>query len=510
LQETACHDIIFRAKQQATSNKQQAKSSSGLRGGLMLFSSLSFLFLFLPITLIIYHLLPKKKLLAKNVFLLAASLVFYAWGGVYYLALMLAVIVVNYVGAIWVAKGKKKYKLWLVIIANLGILFYFKYFNFAISILESITRNDINIFEVLLPIGISFYIFQALSYSIDVYLGKAQVQKNFFKLALYISLFPQLIAGPIVKYSDVCEQIDNRRHTSAEFYDGVRRFIYGLAKKVLIANTLGEVADKIFALHPSTIGTASAWAGIILYALQIYFDFSGYSCMAIGLGKMFGFSFKENFNRPYTATSVTDFWKRWHISLTSWFREYVYFPLGGNRKGTFRTYLNVVIIFLLSGLWHGANYTFIIWGAFYAFFMVVERAFLGNWLSRNRQTFFNWLYTIIVVCFAWVFFRFPDVGYAIRYIAAMLGWYGSGEHSAISYLTINSIIILPFAILFCGFIQNWVTALFSLKPFARVKQKRWAVEMRFWSEALCLVCLFVCCILMLANNTYNPFIYFQF
>jgi alginate O-acetyltransferase complex protein AlgI len=461
----------------------------------------------------VYHLLPRaKNLAARNIFLLIVSLLFYAWGGVYYLTLMLAVIAVNYLGALWISKTKKKYKLWVVIAANLIILFYFKYFNFAVSILENITRNDISIFKVLLPIGISFYIFQALSYSIDVHLGKASVQKNFFKLALYISLFPQLIAGPIVKYTDVCEQIDNRVHTSAEFYNGVKRFIYGLSKKVLIANTLGEVADKIFSNHPSTLGTSVAWVGIVFYALQIYFDFSGYSCMAIGLGKMFGFSFKENFNRPYTATSVTDFWKRWHISLTSWFREYVYIPLGGNRKGALRTYLNVAIIFVLSGIWHGANYTFIFWGAFYAGFMVVERAFLGKRLSKNRQTFFNWVYAMFVVLIAWVFFRSDSMGYACRYIAAMFNYYGGGSsgQGVLFYVTMNAIIVLPFAILFCGFIQNWVTALFKIKPFSNISAKKWAGEVRFWSEAASLIALLCLCILLLANNTYNPFIYFQF
>ncbi|MCL2243949.1 MAG: MBOAT family protein, partial [Treponema sp.] len=258
---------------------------------------------------------------------------------------MMSVITVNYLGALWISnnlknvntenenQSKKNSKFIIVLLANLGVLFYFKYFNFFISIIALITSRNINIFEVLLPIGISFYLFQAMSYVIDVYNGKVNMQKNIFKLALYISLFPALIAGPIIKYADLEHQINNRVHSSHDFYIGVKRFIYGLVKKVIIANNLGEAADSIFANHPSTIGMSVAWIGVIFYALQIYYDFSGYSCMAIGLSKMFGFNIKENFNHPYISASITEFWKRWHISLTSWFREYVYYPLGGNRKG---------------------------------------------------------------------------------------------------------------------------------------------------------------------------------
>jgi len=420
------------------------------------------------------------------------------------LLLMLAVILINYGGALWVSIGKpkQKYKLWIVVVANLLILFYFKYFNFFIHIIEGITRHDINIFEVLLPIGISFYIFQALSYFFDVYGKKCKVQRNPLKLALYISLFPQLIAGPIVKYSDIETQINYRVHTSKQFYYGVRRFIYGLSKKVIIANTLGMVADKIFENHPAQLGMGVAWLGIICYALQIYFDFSGYSCMAIGLGAMFGFTFRENFNHPYISTSVQDFWRRWHISLSSWFKEYVYIPLGGNRKGKARTYLNLLIIFTLTGIWHGANWTFLVWGLFYGFFLVIERMFLGNALKRNPQKIFNWLYTMLVVLIAWVFFRSPDMGYAMKYLGAMFGFYGAnGIQPAIYYLTMNAILIFPFAVLFCGILQNWLR-----KPIEKFKTATWV----FWVESACLFVMLCTCILLLANNTYNPFIYFQF
>jgi len=480
----------------------------------MLFSSLVFLFIFLPLCLIIYHVLPKKQLMYRNIFLLVVSLIFYAWGGTWYLLLMLSVITLNYLGALWISNDNKKqskpkkYKLILLLIANLCILFYFKYFNFFIDIIEGITSRNINIFEVFLPIGISFYLFQAISYVIEVYKKKVNVQKNFFKLALYISLFPALIAGPIIKYADLEQQINNRIHSSYNFYHGVKRFIYGLVKKVLIANVLGESVDCIFSNDPSTLGISITWIGIIFYALQIYYDFSGYSCMAIGLSKMFGFNIKENFNHPYISTSITEFWKRWHISLTSWFREYVYYPLGGNRKGTFRTYINIIIIFLVSGIWHGANYTFIIWGAFYAIFIVIERMILGH-TALKKSHFFNWFYTIIVVLIAWVFFRSPDIGYALQYIMAMFGYFGSGQTPAL-YLTKNSILVLPFAILFCGFIQNWTIKLFSLKIVGNIKSKKWANNLLFFTEVICLFVLFGLALLMLANNTYNPFIYFQF
>ena len=479
----------------------------------MLFSSLSFLFLFLPLCLIIYHILPKNKLIYRNIFLLIVSLFFYAWGGTWYLLLMLSVITVNYLGALWItgnnSKSKpKRYKLFLVLFVNICILFYFKYFNFFIGIIEGITSRSLNIFEVLLPIGISFYLFQAMSYVIDVYNRKVNVQKNFFKLALYISLFPALIAGPIIKYADLEQQINNRAHSSRDFYYGVKRFIYGLAKKVLIANVLGEAADGIFADSPLTFGMSAAWIGIIFYALQIYYDFSGYSCMAIGLSRMFGFKIKENFNYPYISTSIADFWKRWHISLTSWFREYVYYPLGGNRKGEFRTYLNIIIIFLVSGLWHGANYTFIIWGAFFAFFLVIERLILGR-TAAKKPNIFNWLYTMVIVLTAWVFFRSPDLEYALQYIAAMSGFYGSGKTPAF-YLTMNSFLVLPFAVLFCGFIQNWAAKLFSSKLFEKIKNKKSVKNLLFIAEALCLFILYGLVLLMLANKTYNPFIYFQF
>jgi len=487
----------------------------------MLFSSLSFLFLFLPLCLIIYHILPEKKIIYRNIFLLIVSLFFYAWGGTWYLLLMLSVITVNYLGALWISKdygktGKdsenqskpKKHRLFLLLLANLSILFYFKYFNFFISIIEGITSRSLNIFEVLLPIGISFYLFQAMSYAIDVYNKKVNAQKNFFKLALYISLFPALIAGPIIKYADLEQQIETREHSSRGFYYGVKRFIYGLAKKVLIANVLGETADSIFAGRPSVLGMSAAWIGIVLYALQIYYDFSGYSCMAIGLSRMFGFKIKENFNYPYISASITEFWKRWHISLTSWFREYVYIPLGGNRKGVFKTYINIIIIFLVSGLWHGANYTFVVWGAFYAFFIVIERLFLGRVLKKIK--IINWLYTIVIVLIAWVFFRSPDIEYALQYTAAMFGSYGSGGQTQDSYLTMNAFFVLPFAVLFSGFIQLWTTKLLSLKLFEKVKSKKWVNNILFFAEAISLFALFGLVLLMLANNTYNPFIYFQF
>ena len=365
----------------------------------MLFSSLLFIEIFLPLTLAAYYAVhlfrekdPKRIRDWKNTVLLIASLVFYAFGGVKYLLLMVGVILINYMGGFWVRPhraGKKGFTkaLVIVLILNLGLLFYFKYFNLFHDSVLAVTRHfnenaAWDVVPVVLPIGISFYIFQALSYVIDVYRGKARARRNFRDFALYIACFPQLIAGPIVQYNDVAAQIDGRRESVTQFAEGVRRFIYGLGKKVLIANVMAEAADKIWALELGKIGSGLAWMGILAYTTQIYYDFSGYSDMAIGLGKMFGFDFRENFRYPYLSDSVQEFWRRWHISLSSWFREYVYIPLGGSRCETWKIYRNLIVVFFLTGVWHGANWTFFAWGLYHAFWLVCERAFLGKWLKK--------------------------------------------------------------------------------------------------------------------------------
>ncbi len=477
----------------------------------MLFSSMTFLWIFLPIVLLLNYSFSfikkeKVKFLCKNINLLIASLIFYAAGGLWYVLVMLASILGNYLFAIWVDKASQKSNKMkvcafvLAIIYNLGLLFYFKYANFFISILENIAHANFGLKEVVLPIGISFFTFQAMSYVIDVYRGKVACQKNLMLLALYVSLFPQLIAGPIVKYSDIENQLKNRKETVDKFVQGIKRFIYGLAKKVIISNAVGQVAESMFGGEFSHIGTAGAWIGIVCYAIQIYYDFSGYSDMAIGLGKMFGFEFMENFNYPYTATSVRDFWRRWHISLSTWFKEYVYIPLGGNRKGKVRTYLNLFIVFLLTGIWHGANYTFLIWGVLYGVFLVIERLFLGKWLEKNKFKPLNWLYTMFVVVLLWVFFRADNVVQAGQYIAKLFN-FSSGTAMLQQIVNLWQWLMLFIGILFCGPMQRLCG-----KMYAKVKDKTWF----FWVDFCFQIFLLIVCVIFLINSTFNPFIYFQF
>lgn len=342
----------------------------------MLFSSMTFLFVFMPLVMAVYF-LSKKEI--RNYVLLIASIIFYAWGEPRYLAIMIITILVNYAGAILLDKHySSRQRLWIVsltIVLDLSFLFYFKYFNFVVDNINGVWATDFQLLDVIMPIGISFYTFQAMSYLIDVYRKEVPAQKDVYKLALYIVLFPQLVAGPIVKYHDVCEQIDNRTIEFKNVIIGFKRFITGLAKKVLIANTLAEVVDKIFAQAPENLTTGVSWLGAVAYCLQLYYDFSGYSDMAIGLGLMFGFRFLENFNYPYISKSITEFWRRWHISLATWFKLYLYIPLGGNRKGAVRTYWNLFAVFLVTGIWHGAAWSYVAWGIWNGIFIVIERFF---------------------------------------------------------------------------------------------------------------------------------------
>ncbi|THB78236.1 MAG: MBOAT family protein [Desulfobulbaceae bacterium] len=392
----------------------------------MVFSSIIFLFLFLPIVLLSYLIGGQRF---KNIILLVASLFFYAWGENIFVLLMLVSISINYILGLLIDKSQKEggkgiVPLTIAIMANLGLLGGFKYTNFLIAnlnqFLGQLGFEPIIIDQVHLPIGISFFTFQALSYVIDLYRKDASVQKNPINIALYISLFPQLIAGPIVRYHDVAKQITSRVTRFEDFYYGVERFIIGLGKKVLIANVLGRTADYIFSLPAEQVPATLAWIGAISYTLQIYYDFSGYSDMAIGLGRMFGFKFLENFNYPYIATSIRDFWRRWHISLSSWFRDYLYIPLGGSRKGAGRTYLNLLLVFFLCGLWHGASWTFVIWGLYHGLFLIIER-------FAPVKKVFGWLpalvkhcYVILVVIVGWVFFRAETLEHALAYLQAML------------------------------------------------------------------------------------------
>ena len=496
----------------------------------MLFSSMTFLWIFLPVVLIGNYILShlkfsseKKRIRYKNTLLLVASLFFYAWGGVYYLFIMIGSILINYLGGLLIHKyeehkGYKRAALIVILVLNLGMLFVFKYFNMLIVIIESIMQNELGVLgviqsmltmqgtgelgfkEIVLPIGISFFTFQSMSYVIDLYFGKVNLQKNLFDFALYVSLFPQLIAGPIVKYSDVETQIKYREESLDLFYSGQRRFVYGLGKKVIFSNTFAEVADAIWSLEISELGTAVAWLGMISYTLQIYYDFSGYSDMAIGIGRMLGFQFKENFNYPYMSCSISEFWRRWHISLSAWFKEYVYIPLGGNRKGKVRTYINLFTVFFLTGIWHGANFTFLVWGLMHGFLSVIERLFLGKWLEKNPIKPLNWLYTILMVIICLVYFRAGNIFEANDYIRQMFTL-SVTSNSVFSYISMRFVIILVLAILGAGLIQRILG-----NKLQKLKEMK-AVQIL---DVLLQCAILIYSIILIVSGTYNPFIYFQF
>jgi len=470
----------------------------------MLFSSMIFLWAFLPAIFILYRLIRNNNV--RNYLLLAASLVFYAWGEPVYIFLMLFCITVNYLFGRLIDKVEKQpargLLLFASIITNLLLLGYFKYFNFFADIVGMVAgAQPFEFNTVVLPIGISFYTFQAMSYVIDLYRKKINVQNNYLKLALYISFFPQLIAGPIVRYKDIENQIDQRTLTPAKTAFGIKRFIYGLSKKVLIANAMAFIADNIYAIQASELPTSLAWTAAICYTLQIYFDFSGYSDMAIGLGKMFGFDFIENFNYPYISTSIKDFWRRWHISLSTWFREYLYIPLGGNRKGNIRTYLNLLIVFLATGLWHGASWNFVVWGLYNGFFLIVERLFLGKLLEKNKLKFLNHIYAMLVVVVGWVIFRVENLRDAAVTIKRLfIPQAGSPFLNIGQFFDAKAFLIAGAGIFFCGIIQQNIklkTALYNEK-----RTYGWEIPV--------LAVLFFCCILSLISGTYNPFIYFRF
>ena len=494
----------------------------------MLFNSMIFLWVFLPIVIIVNFILSILKFKdesvrykAKNLFLLIASFVFYAWGGIYYLLIMIGTILIDYFGGKFIAKNennhnKKKTGLVVTIVLNLSVLFFFKYFNMVVIIIENIFAlggkgfinamkymegtGALGLKEIVLPIGISFFTFQAMSYVIDVYRGESEVQENILDFALYVSLFPQLIAGPIVQYKDVASQINGRKESIDTFLYGIKRFSYGMGKKVIIANTLAEVADAIFALETEKLGAPVAWLGIIAYTFQIYFDFSGYSDMAIGLGKMFGFSFKENFNYPYTSLSIQEFWRRWHISLSSWFRDYVYIPLGGSRKGNARTYLNLFIVFLLTGVWHGANFTFISWGLMYAVLLIIERLFLGNLLKKNPVKIINSIYTMFFVMIGWVMFRADTLLQAKIYIMQLFTK-PSGDYTILSYLSLKVIIVVVLALILSGLAQKILGNVYlKYKDNVVVETIDYVIQ----------IALMVVSIVMVVSGTYNAFIYFQF
>ena len=470
----------------------------------MLFSSMIFLWLFLPVVFISYYLIKKEY---RNILLLIASIIFYAWGGVSYTLIMFSSIIINYIFALLIDKAieennklKKKIYLALCVIVNLSILGYFKYTDFAISIINSISGKElIPLKNIVLPIGISFYTFQALSYVIDVYREHNKAQKNIINLALYISFFPQLIAGPIVKYHDIDSQIINRTESLENISYGIKRFIYGLSKKVILANMFALSCDEILKQPIGYIGTALVWVAAILYTLQIYYDFSGYSDMAIGLGHMFGFKFLENFNYPYISKSVQEFWRRWHISLSTWFKEYLYIPLGGNRKGKYFTYLNLLIVFFATGLWHGASFNFVLWGLWHGLFLVIERIFLSKLLEKNKLKFLNHIYVILVFVLGWVLFRANDLKHALELYKLMFS-YKESIFTVRYFFYPQTLVCFIFGILFSGLFQS---------IFPKIREAIFSNRVYVLESIIQFILLFIC-IMYLVNGTYNPFIYFRF
>lgn len=471
----------------------------------MIFASLTFLFLFLPIVLGIYYLFRGHRNI-QNIFLFISSLFFYAWGEPIYVLLLIASIVFNWAMAIFIDKSVetiKKIFLAISIVFNIGILFVFKYLTFTVVQINRVIGSNISVKEFALPIGISFFTFQALSYVIDVYRGE-KLQKNLFHVGLYISFFPQLIAGPIVRYNSISEQLTGRKESVQGFKSGVIRFIGGFSKKVLLANTLAVISDRAFSIEGNNMSVSFAWLGAIAYTLQIYFDFSGYSDMAIGLGRMFGFNFDENFNYPYISTSITEFWRRWHISLSRWFRDYVYIPLGGNRTGKVsRNLFNLLIVWILTGIWHGANWTFIFWGLLYFFFLLIEKTtFVGSFIKKFK--FVGHVYTLIVVTVLWVIFRADGIHHAISYIKSMFGLGGISFYSGQTwvYFRENMICIIG-AIIFS---TDWLS---RFSKFVSDKSAKLGKVLETIGE-ICLFILFLISVVYIINGTYNPFIYFNF
>ena len=472
----------------------------------MVFSSLEFLCVFLPVVFVLYNILPSIKL--KNALLIVASLLFYAYGEPVYVFLMLVSSLFNYVIARVIAKGnKKKVFLTIGVIVNIGLLVVFKYTDFLIDICNQLFKAQIPEVGIALPLGISFFTFQALSYVIDVYRGNVDVQNSYFKVLLYISFFPQLIAGPIVKYRDINEAIDNRSMDIDETAKGLRRFICGVGKKVLIANTAGLVADHVFTAAASEINILVAWIGAIAYMLQIYYDFSGYSDMAIGLGRMFGFHFKENFQYPYGAYSIQDFWRRWHISLSTWFKEYLYIPLGGNRKGKARTAINRIIVFFLTGLWHGANWTFVIWGLWHGLFLLFEE-YLP--VIKKLPKVITRIYTLLVVCVGFVMFRADNLSMGLFMIKQMFTGFtfeAPAMSLALQQMTPWFITMLIVGIIGAAPIRSLADRIRENEEASEVS-KKWNIVQNIL-YVLSIVLLFWC-MLRLSGSTYNPFIYFRF
>lgn len=476
----------------------------------MVFSSLTFLFAFLPITLIVYYLVPKK---AKNVVILISGLVFYAWGEPIYVLAMIASTFIDYTAGIIISKNDDKPKirtlcLIVSLVMNLGLLGTFKYLGFLINSANAWFGLSIPNPNLPLPIGISFFTFQSMSYTIDLYRRNIKVQKNPVSFIAFVTLFPQIVAGPIVRYEDIQNEIDNRTVTEKMVADGIGRFIIGLGKKVLIANNIGVLWDQIKAMDYGELSAAAAWLGILAFTFQIYFDFSGYSDMAIGLGKMMGFTFPENFNYPYMSHSISEFWRRWHMTLGAWFRSYIYIPLGGNRKGTARTVLNLLIVWTVTGIWHGASWNFMLWGAYFGVLIVLERLFLGKWLEKI-PAFFSWLYTFVLVVFGWIMFDGVDastvnIGDMFAQVGAYIGAMFGANGAVMDNVATNAIINYGLMFGICIFGCSDVLKLFSEK----IKEK--APQWVQYGYPVAQLAVLLASVAYITTSSYNPFLYFNF
>lgn len=465
----------------------------------MLFTSISFLYYFLPALIIIYFITPKKY---KNIILLIASLLFYFYGEPKYVFLMIAEIIIAYIGAILIDKYKNQSKNILIItlFIHVLLLIIFKYTDFIIQTINDISNANIKLLNIALPIGISFYTFQIISYIIDVYNGKVNVQKNIIKLATYVSLFPQLVAGPIVRYQTVEKELDNRTHSFNNFAYGIRRFSIGLAKKVLIANALGELCSKTFLADEKTI--VFFWIFGISYMLQLYFDFSAYSDMAIGLGRIFGFHFPENFNYPYISKSITEFWRRWHISLSTWFKDYVYIPLGGNREGKYKQIRNILIVWLLTGIWHGANWTFLIWGLLFGIILIIEKIWLNKFMEK-LPSFIRRIYVLFIVMILFIIFNSDNMSVALTNIKGLFGMNGEAfvNDYTLHYLK--------------SYLPVLIIALLGSTPFIKIlidklRKNKYVNNIINILEPILIVVILVVVTSYLIDNSYNPFLYFRF
>lgn len=466
----------------------------------MVFSSTIFLCVYLPLVLLGYYICPKK---GRNLFLLIVSLVFYAWGEPKYVFLMIFSILVNYIFGRLMDKhreNKKRLKLMLVlsVVIDLGLLSVFKYTDFIITNVNAIFGANFDLLNIALPIGISFYTFQAMSYTIDVYRNDVRVQKNLIDFGMYITMFPQLIAGPIVRYADVQDQLADRSVTTADFSEGIMRFVVGLGKKVLLANQMGAVWSEIYALG-GDVSALMAWTGAIAYTFQIYFDFSGYSDMAIGLGRMFGFKFPENFRYPYQSVSITDFWRRWHITLSTWFKEYLYIPLGGNRRGLARQALNLLIVWSLTGFWHGAGWNFVLWGLYYFVILFIEKLFLLKALDKLPK-FFRHVYALVLIIIGWVIFASDDVSVLLPYLGSMFG-----ANGAIGGMDVYTLLTKAVLLIICCIASTELPKKLFLSAAGAMNEKA-----AFTLKSVLMIALLALSMILLIGDSYNPFLYFRF